>query len=93
MSNSIYGKLLYNARKHDTETKFVNKISDFKKLVSDPRFRECYRINDDAVIIKLASKTIELKYPMHIGWFVLELSKLHMYNLFYNVLKKNSGTK
>ena len=38
MSNSMYGKLLSNARKLATETKFINKVSAFKKLVS---VREC----------------------------------------------------
>ena len=93
MSNSIYGKLLSIARKHDTKTMFVTKVSDFKKLVSEPRFREFYRVNNDAAIVRLASKSIELKYPMHIEWFILGLSKFHMYNLFYNVLKKQFGNK
>ena len=30
---------------------------------------------------------------MHIGWFVLELSKLHKYNLNYNVVKKQFEKK
>ena len=41
--------------------------------------------------MKLSSDKIELKYPLYIGWFVLELSKYHMYDLFYNVFKKHYG--
>ena len=85
--NQLYIKLLYNARKHDTERKFVNEVSDFKNLVSDPRFTEFYRINDNAVIIRLASQKIQLKHPMHLGWYVLEVSKLNMYGIFYSTFK------
>ena len=41
--------------------------------------------------MKLSSDKIELKYPLYVGWFVLELSKYHMYDFYYNVLKKNYG--
>jgi len=91
MSNSIYGKLLYNSRKNDTDTKLVTTEKRFDKLVCNPRLKECYPISENKLIMKLSADKIELKYPLYVGWFVLELSKYHMYNFYYNILKKTYG--
>ena len=91
MSNSIYGKLLYNSRKNDTDTKLVTSEKRFDELVCNPRLKECFPISEEKLIMKLSSDKIELKYPLYVGWFVLELSKYHMYNFYYNVLKKTYG--
>ena len=41
--------------------------------------------------MKLSSDEIDLKHPIFVGWYILELSKFHMYELYYNVLKENYG--
>ena len=63
----MYGKLVYNACKHDTETPCVTDENDLIKMGEHQRFGESYRQNDDAVIRKLASETIKLKYQMSVG--------------------------
>ena len=92
MSNSIFGKLLYNPRKNNIDTKLVTTEKRFDELVCDPRLQECYPISEDKLIMKMSADKIELKYPLYAGWFILELSKCVMYDLFYNVLKKNYGS-
>ena len=89
MSNSIYGKLLYNAWKNNIDTKLVTNSKRFKELNSSPRFKQSYPIDQKKLIVKLSSDKIELNYPLFVGWYVLELSKLHMHDLYYNVLKEN----
>ena len=39
--------------------------------------------------MKLSFYKIELTYPVFVGWYILELSKLHVYDLYYKVLKEN----
>ena len=41
--------------------------------------------------MRLSSDQFELKYPVLGGWYILKLSKLHIYDLYYNVLKVNYG--
>ena len=91
MSNSIYGKLLYNPRKHCTRTKIVTCEKDYKKHANDPFLSETFPISKDKLIMKFMEKNVDLKYPLYIGWFVLELSKYRMYDFYYNVLKKTYG--
>ena len=87
MSNSINGKLLYNARRRDTETKLVTNEKRFDELSCNPRLKQWYPIVQHMLITKLSFYTIELKYPLIVEWQVIEISKAYMYNLYYNVLK------
>ena len=41
--------------------------------------------------MKLSSDKIDLKYAVFVGWYILEPSKLHRYDLYYNVSKENYG--
>ena len=91
MFNSKYGKLLYNARKNNIDNELVTNSKRFNELNSSPHFKERYSIDENELIVKLSSDKIELNYPLFFGWYVLELHQLHMYDLFYNVLKENYG--
>ena len=79
----------YIMRKKNIDTKLVTNSKQFKELNSSLRFKECYPIDENNLIVELSSDKIDLKYPLFVGWYVLELSKLRMYDLFYNVLKEN----
>ena len=84
--------MLYNARKkNNIDTKLVTDSKRFRELNSSLRFKECYPIDENKFIIKQSTEKSELKYPLFVGWYILDLSKLHMYDLYYNVLKENYG--
>ena len=69
MSNSIYGKLLYNPRKNNIDTKIVTNEKRFSELVNNPRLQECFPVSENKVVMKLSSDKIELKYPLYAGFF------------------------
>ena len=50
---------------------------------------ECYLLDEKKLIKKLPSDKFELKYPVFVGWYILELSKLHVYVVYYNIFKEN----
>ena len=91
LNNAIYGKLLYNARKHDLEVKIVSNKQTFARLVKDPFLHSVESIGDGKLLMKFKAKKIELKYPLFCGWAVLELSKCIMYDMFYNKLRQAYG--
>merc|ERR1711888_250974 len=93
LSNSIYGKLLFNARKNCIKTELVTRKERLNVLSSDFRLREAVPIDTDKVLMKTLERKIKLNYPQYMGWWVLEMSKLHMYDFYYNVLKKKMTKK
>lgn len=48
--------------------------------------------SEDLVAVELFKPTIILNKPIYIGASVLDLSKAHMYNAFYNILRKEFPT-
>ena len=91
INNSIYEKLLYNARKHDLENKIVCNQQTFERLVKDPFLHSVDPIEKGKIVMRFNAKKIELKYPLYCGWAVLEKSKCIMYDMFYNKLRKAYG--
>ena len=93
MNNSVFGKLLYNPRKNDIETKLVTSEKRYEELVCNPRLKECYPISENKLVMKMSSDKIQLKYPLYVAWFILEKSKVFMFSFYHNVLKKTYGDK
>ena len=67
-----------NAIRSNVDTKLVTDSNRFKEPKSNPRFKKCYPIDENKLIVKLLSDKIALKNPMFVGWYVLELSKLYI---------------
>ena len=56
------------------------------KSISKPTFRNIARYKDYSQI-EYIEKKIEYDSPVYVGVAILELSKLHMYDVFYNILQ------
>merc|ERR1712212_292712 len=50
-----------------------------------------YPIGEEVLIMKERSKNIALVHPNYVGWHILEMSKHYMYDLYYNIFKKEFG--
>jgi len=87
LSNALYGRLLYNARKNSEVIKLITNKNRFLKLASSPFLKDCHIIDETNLLMNFRSSEIKLNTPLYIGWFVLELSKHLMYTFFYKVLK------
>src|SRR5438552_6544849 len=96
MNNSFYGKTIENVRNR-VDIHLVNNAITIKgeeKIIryqSKPNFVRTVEFNENLKAVKLNKKTITFNKPIYVGVAVLELSKLHMYNFYYNVLKKKYG--
>ena len=82
-SNSIFGKLLFNAEKNATRTILVTSEKKFRKLMTDPMLKDCYSIDEEKVIVKLHQHNIKLNHPQYMGFVVLEEAKRFMFDLYY----------
>jgi hypothetical protein len=91
LSNSIFGKLLFNPRKRCEEVKLVTREETFHKHAANPLLKRCYPIGNDSVIMILGQQEITMNHPVYAGFMVLEKAKKKIYEFFYDVLKPAYG--
>jgi len=83
--NGNFGKFIQNVRKY-INVKFVKKEALAAKYVGRPNFI-CFRVlTDSLVVIFLKQKSITLDRTFSIGFSILELSKLLMFECFYDII-------
>ena len=85
MNNSLYGRMCMNPL-HFFQNKFLHDEEMIMKSVSKPTFKNITRYRDYSQI-EYIKKKIEYDSPVYVGVTILELSKLHMYDVFYNILQ------
>jgi hypothetical protein len=96
LNNSVFGKTLENVEKRVT-VKLINCWNDHhniskkkfgaSELINKPNFHRISILSDDLVAIQMKPESIVLDKPIYIGFTVLELSKSHMYDFNYSVIK------
>ena len=80
--NAIYGNTIGNLRNR-INLKLVND----KKCTSTPRFMPHKVFDNNLVTIHKTKLTLKLNKPAYIGMCILELSKVLMYELYYDYIK------
>jgi len=86
MNNTLFGKTMEDV-KNRMDFELVKDTKRFEKVVAKPTFKCSHQINDGLVGVESLKKTIKLNKPIQIGVAILDLSKLHMYSFYYDVLK------
>lgn len=96
LNNSVFGKTLENTEKR-VNVQLVNQWEDFNnttkkssqaaRLIANPYFHSSSVFSENLVAIQLKPNQLVLDKPIYIGFAVLELSKSHMYNFHYNIVK------
>ena len=84
MNNSLFGKSCENPLMY-LEAKILTDDYEILKAVSKPSCKDVIRYENYA-LIESCKKEIQYDKPIYLGSTVLELSKLHLYKFFYNVL-------
>ena len=85
-ANATFGKTLEQVRNRVN----VRLIADEKKLVkavSKVSFRHSEIVNEHLVMVRAARTKIKLNKPIAVGFAILELSKLILYEFYYGYLK------
>ena len=87
MVNSVFGKTMENLRKR-ANVKLINNAKDYVKCVSRPTFVSQKIFAKNFVAIHKIKPVLLLNKPIYVGFGILELSKLLMYDFHYNYFKK-----
>ena len=85
LANSNYGKMIEDVRKYK-EVKICQTRNSALKAMSSPFFENFKIYGEKLIICFLKKKSIYLKSCHAIGLAILDLSKLHMYDLYYNYI-------
>lgn len=86
-NNSFFGKTMESVR-HRIDFRLVNNFEKLERLASSPLFIDRNIFSDNVVGVHMFKSKVVLDKPVYIGQAVLDYSKLEMYNLYYNILRK-----
>ena len=86
MNNALYGKTRENLRNR-IDVKLVSNKKDYLKWTSKRSYMSHKIFENDLVVMRKSKVTLMLKKPAYIGMCILELSKVLMYELYYDYIK------
>lgn len=95
MINAVFGKTMENLR-----LRVDIRLSSLwegrygaNRLIAMPHFKRCKIFNENFVAIEMRKTHIEMRKPIVVGMAILDMSKVVMYDFFYNQLKPQYGAK
>ena len=90
MNNAVFGKTMENIRKH-RDIKLVAIDKKRSKLVSEPNYHTINYISEDLSIIEMNKTRVKLNKPIYLGSSILDISKILMYEFWYDYIKPKYG--
>ena len=92
MNNAVFGKTMENVRKH-RDIKLVKTDYKRNKLVSEPNYHTVKLIEETLSIIGMKKVKVKMNKPIYLGLSILEISKITMYEFWYDYVKNKYRNK
>ena len=92
MNNSVFGKTMGNLRKR-ISVKLVNNSKYYIRCISKPSFISQKIFGKHFVAINEVKTVLALNKPVYVGFSILDLSKLLMYEFHYKYIKSKFDAK
>ena len=86
MNNAVFGKTMENIRRH-RDIKLVTADKKRNKLVSEPNHHTINYISEDLSIIEMNKTKVKMNKPIYLGLSILDISKILMYEFWYDYMK------
>ncbi len=86
LNNSVYGKTCENLKKR-SDIRLVTSSVDCKKLIEKPHCKGYRIFNQNLAAVNLEKVVSKIDKPTPVGFKVLEMSKLVMFEFYYDKLK------
>ena len=90
MNNALYGKTMENIRKHKI-IKLVNNDTKRNKLVSEPNYHTTKWFSEYLLAIEMKKTSVNMNKSIYLGLAILSLSKIKMYEYWYDEMKPKYG--
>ena len=92
MNNSIFRKTMENVR-NDRDIKLVTTNKQRNRFASEPNYHSTKYISKDLLIMEMKKTEVKMNKPMYLGQAILDISKILMYEFWYDYLKPKYGDK
>jgi hypothetical protein len=92
MNNAVYGKTMENVRNR-INMKLILNDEQMRKMINKSNFLDRTIYNENIAAVHLSKESITMNKPLYVGMAIFDLSKIIMYDFFYNVLKQKYGAK
>ena len=86
MNNSVFGKTMENLRKR-VNVKLVNDKMKLTKLTASPCFDYFRIFSEELAAVNMRKTKLYLNRPIYVGFAILDLSKVLMYQFHYEYMK------
>ena len=91
-TNAFYGKTMESIRNR-LKLKFIKKYEN-KKFINQQStltFAGIHKSYENCDSYSIRQNDVKMEIPIYLGFVVLELSKLHMYETYYDILQASFG--
>ena len=92
IGNSAYGRQLLSKEKF-CQTKYVFDEKSICKKINNNFFKDLNEISEDCCEISMLPNKVNMNVCLHIGFSILQLSKLKMLDFYYNCLNKYADNR
>ena len=93
MNNAIFGKSMENVLNRSNIKLINNDPEKLLKMIRQPNFQHAYQISDKLCLVESKSIKTVFNKSIYLGACILETSKLHMYQFWYDHLKNKYNNK
>lgn len=90
--NAVFGKTMENVRAYKN-VEMITRAERLRKVIKKPSFERAVIFTDNLVACSVHRTKTFLNKPIYIGFTVLDLSKLLMYNFHYRYMKPKYGDR
>ena len=92
MNNPVFGKTMENVRSH-RDIKLVTLDKWRKRLVSEPASHSHKRFSDHLMAIEMKKTRAQMSKPLYLGMSILDISKILIYEFWYDYISPKYGDK
>ena len=92
MNSSVFGKTMENMRNH-RDIKLVTSYKRRKRLVSEPNYHSHKKLSEHLMAIEMKRTRVKMTKPLYLGMSILDISKILMYEFWYDYTNPKYGNK
>ena len=92
MNNSVFGRTMLNLRKR-VDVRLVTDEKKLDKLTLKPTYVSSKIFNENLMAVHKVKEALTLNSPAYVGMYILELSKMLMYDFHFYYIKKKCGDR